>query len=491
MLITGTYIYQTTTLWLRIALFSVILIFASGLTVFAQTPSASSLAGDEGQSLFERAKAYHDGDGVDVDLDKARALYQRAAVQGDMDARVNLGYMYFIGEGVLQDFDVARTYYLQAANAGDTGAQKTLGVIYEHGLGVAVDMKTAQRWYDKSDGRTPAPRLASLETRPQTVVKKRIVKAPVPEILPERLEARKVVKAKDPARVADTQTHTPAKDMAPTNMVAASQAPKVQMLASHEADPIINVASLTPPPETSLNFAQSPVQALISSGPLGALGAASLNMTVPDLAVTSIMPTGLGPIGLGPSGLWEVSSWVSSGIGALLLTVAFASTIWFISQMRYLRRAEQQYDFATGFFERHRESLRGSYLRTPDSQRLCLYPQDPWSVSLCALMVRFAARRQDNTEMSCKTSAQIMHALENSPYEARMKTFAFVPLVQERLFADIQHLSNGKLQPPKPFQFKHTAFTSTSKLIKARRMKTPPIERVKTKLKRPLLQVIT
>jgi len=105
------------------------------------------LAGNaNARALFAQAKKYHDGDGVQQDLSKARFLYLKAAGMGHNDARINLGYLYFMGQGVEQDYIKARNWYLGAANNGDKSAQENLAMMYEHGLGVDKDPTQVKYW---------------------------------------------------------------------------------------------------------------------------------------------------------------------------------------------------------------------------------------------------------------------------------------------------------------------------------------------------------
>lgn len=56
--------------------------------------------------------------GVPRDLERARALYARAAELGDAEAQYNLGNMYLLGEGVPADEAQAIRYYKMAADGG-------------------------------------------------------------------------------------------------------------------------------------------------------------------------------------------------------------------------------------------------------------------------------------------------------------------------------------------------------------------------------------
>lgn len=362
------------------------------------------LAGNpEADELFSQAKTYHDGTGVDVDLRKALALYTLAADLGNIDARINLGYMYFVGEGVAQNYGTARKYYLVAANAGDTVAQKNLGAMYEHGLGVTANMKTAQKWYDKSEGkRPPAKTVKTIPTPPK----------PTP-----------AVKVKTKAPVEPT--------------IFLQGPPFVDSLSGIEN---LRGEVVERPPVLT------PTSRLIETAPTSTMP--SNTKTTPIWARTIER---------------QGSIWTRYVISATLLSIAVIGAIWYIWQLRIIKRTQQQYQFAANFYASHRESLRGSYLRTPENLRMFLYPRDPWAVSVCALMVRFATYRHADPQIQCKTSANIARALNDTPYAARLETFPLVSLIQERLFADIRYLNKETIHPPKPFQFSHTKFLSKTK----------------------------
>ena len=69
------------------------------------------------------------------------------AEQGDANAQVNLGMMYYRGEGVPQDYKTVAKWFRLAAEQGHAGAQFFLGGMYYKGEGVPQDYKTASKWY--------------------------------------------------------------------------------------------------------------------------------------------------------------------------------------------------------------------------------------------------------------------------------------------------------------------------------------------------------
>lgn len=456
MFINGTHIHQKTLVLLRTIVFGMAMLGLFDLNGFAQN---SRLAGNlEARALFEEAKTYHDGDGVLVDLQKAHTLYKEAAALGDIDARINLGYMYFVGEGVQQSYEVARHYYLPAANAGDDAAQKNLGAMYEHGLGVEKNMETAQIWYDKSEGI-----ITPVETIAKIIVPNKSPKIPEPAQM-------EPIKPEPTIIVAQAPKPTPKPDQSSAPILA--QSPSQPSTVSVEAAPITKAASKAL--STRWGMVASTARAAIIPDVThkSASNITRTNVGTMD-AVTNIAATSRPALILKRS-----PKWVSSGVGAFLLFVALMGAVWYALQLRKLHKNEAQYHFAAHFFARHRETLRGSYLRTPESQRAFIYPQDPWAVAVCALMVRFARQRQDDPETRCRTSAEIMRALDIAPYQARLTTFDLVPMVQDRLFADIKHLNKNTVHPPKPFQFKYTKFLPGTKRKKVGNTRPAPLRLV-------------
>ena len=109
---------------------------------FSNTPtqtdtSQQSLAQQQAFALFEEGKAAHDGMGAPQDFVRAKMLYLEAAKLGNIDALVNLGYLYFAGQGVKSDFVKAREFYEIAAKRGSDAAVKNLTMMDARGLGIS------------------------------------------------------------------------------------------------------------------------------------------------------------------------------------------------------------------------------------------------------------------------------------------------------------------------------------------------------------------
>lgn len=90
---------------------------------------------------------YAEGLGVTQDSEKSEHWYRMAANQGDIDAMVSLGNIYY---GIRNDFNTAFHYYSDAAYAGDAEAQLSLAYMYLRGEGVEQDYEKAFKWTEKS-----------------------------------------------------------------------------------------------------------------------------------------------------------------------------------------------------------------------------------------------------------------------------------------------------------------------------------------------------
>lgn len=73
-----------------------------------------------------------------------------AARDGDPDAQVAMGYMFFKGEGVAQDRREAARWFGLASDAGNAEAMCNLAYIKAHGMGVRCDIQGAMELYERS-----------------------------------------------------------------------------------------------------------------------------------------------------------------------------------------------------------------------------------------------------------------------------------------------------------------------------------------------------
>lgn len=80
------------------------------------------------------------------DFATALRLYRLAAVEGNIPAHAQLGFMYSKGEGAKQSDIEAANWWRPAALAGDASSQTALGLAYATGKGVPQDFVEAVKW---------------------------------------------------------------------------------------------------------------------------------------------------------------------------------------------------------------------------------------------------------------------------------------------------------------------------------------------------------
>ncbi|WP_439115434.1 transglycosylase SLT domain-containing protein [Hydrogenophaga sp.] len=80
----------------------------------------------------EQARAYEHGEGVVRDIDTAMALYCKAAMAGDAEARYSLGWIYANGRGTERNDAYAAYFFQQAASLGDGPSQRMLNQVGPH-----------------------------------------------------------------------------------------------------------------------------------------------------------------------------------------------------------------------------------------------------------------------------------------------------------------------------------------------------------------------
>jgi uncharacterized protein len=73
------------------------------------------------------------------------------AEQGDVEAQIRLGYLYFDGLGVNQDYKEGVRWFRKAAEQGNAEAQGKIGIAYQLGKGdLPKDYKEAAKWFLKA-----------------------------------------------------------------------------------------------------------------------------------------------------------------------------------------------------------------------------------------------------------------------------------------------------------------------------------------------------
>jgi len=94
----------------------------------------------------EGLEAYHYGH-----YETALREWRSLAEQGDVEAQIRLGYLYFDGRGVKQDYQEGVKWFRKAAEQGNAEAQGKLGIAYQLGKGdLQKDYKEAAKWFRKA-----------------------------------------------------------------------------------------------------------------------------------------------------------------------------------------------------------------------------------------------------------------------------------------------------------------------------------------------------
>ena len=72
-------------------------------------------------------------------INKALELWRRAAELGDYMAQCNIGYAYHLGEGVEVDKEKAKHYYELAAIGGSVSARDNLGSVTRERQAILIE----------------------------------------------------------------------------------------------------------------------------------------------------------------------------------------------------------------------------------------------------------------------------------------------------------------------------------------------------------------
>ena len=101
------------------------------------------------QAIFEVAKAYYIGDGVEENNEKAFELFSKVVALDPNfpDVYSRIGRCYEKGWGTAQDLKKAVDAYTTGANLNSAGCHYYLALAYENGTGVVQDEQKAIQHY--------------------------------------------------------------------------------------------------------------------------------------------------------------------------------------------------------------------------------------------------------------------------------------------------------------------------------------------------------
>ncbi len=146
-----TRVHTLTALW-NILLRVVFCLLAILPFVYAQSITELKSKAEDGdvQAQLALANAYHLGEGVPKDEEKAVQWWEKAAEQGNVSAQVSLGGVYSLGAGVPKNYAAAVRWWKKAAEQGDVNAEGNLGTAYGLGMAVPKDEVESVRWHTKA-----------------------------------------------------------------------------------------------------------------------------------------------------------------------------------------------------------------------------------------------------------------------------------------------------------------------------------------------------
>ena len=102
------------------------------------------------EAQFNLGRMYCQGEGTEVNYEKALYWWEKAAEQGDVRAQYNVGDMYNDGEGTEVNYEKALYWFEKAAEQGYVKAQFATGWIYYKGEGTKRNKEKALYWWEQA-----------------------------------------------------------------------------------------------------------------------------------------------------------------------------------------------------------------------------------------------------------------------------------------------------------------------------------------------------
>ncbi len=106
----------------------------------------------DADAQFNLGNMYYNGEGTEVNYEKALYWYEKAAEQGDVNAQFETADMYYCsyGEGMSWDKEKALYWYEKAAAQGHIKAQLKTGCMYYKGEGTKRNKEKALYWFEQA-----------------------------------------------------------------------------------------------------------------------------------------------------------------------------------------------------------------------------------------------------------------------------------------------------------------------------------------------------
>jgi uncharacterized protein len=98
-------------------------------------------------ATYDQAYAYHNGQGIPRDYERAEKLYRSVAKAGDARAENNLGVMALRGQGRSVSYPTAARHFRKAAQMGSASAFYNLGLMHDAGMGLSKSAISALGYY--------------------------------------------------------------------------------------------------------------------------------------------------------------------------------------------------------------------------------------------------------------------------------------------------------------------------------------------------------
>jgi TPR repeat protein len=119
----------------------------SGTSAIIDLKTLTMMAeGGDLPSMLQLAKRYLSGEGIPMDIEKARNWFDQASTKGSLEAQMMLGMGYVSGIKLPKDHQAAAKYLLLAADQGNALAQYFVGMMYKRGDGLGQSNDQAAKY---------------------------------------------------------------------------------------------------------------------------------------------------------------------------------------------------------------------------------------------------------------------------------------------------------------------------------------------------------